>query len=113
MKVRKSLWEVALATTFLALLAAGTARADVAAERLEAIAGATSAFGLCAGQGMIGTADVHPSPGDEILTVRKRLILRSDTDQDDNRVLTHVVSVIVKSSSTKQTLYETAPPGWC
>ena len=109
MHIRKTL-KASLALAALALGGlAPTAHADEAALSLLEIAPATSAFGLCFGLTLATTADVHPSPGDEILTVRKQITLRSDGDGDQNRVLSHLVSVIVKSSSTRATLYETAP----
>ena len=93
----------------VALFASGFGHADVAAEKLQEIYGATAAGGLCFGIGTPVIADVHPSAGDEIIYMRKKVTLKSDTDGDGSRVLNHVVSVVVKSSSTKQTLYESAP----
>ncbi len=109
MAISHNIYTAIITSILLICFSPTRVHADVAEEALGDILNAASGFGLCLTSRNVVLADVHPSPGDEIITLRKRLTLRADDDQDGNRVLSHVVSVIVKSSSTKQTLYESAP----
>lgn len=109
MKTRRLIAKTLQAILVTMGLSAPLTHADEAAEALEAIGAATSAFSLCLGTNPLVIGDVHPTSGDELVYLRKKLTLKSDTNANGSSVLNHFVSVLVKSSTTKALLYESKP----